>query len=50
MGTLREDLRTFVIISHLISLRMRNFLTKVVEKIKTQILYSISFFQKSCPL
>jgi hypothetical protein len=33
-GTLDEDLRTFVIISRSVCLRMRNAQTKVVEKIK----------------
>jgi hypothetical protein len=37
-------------ISRWIILRMRNFQNKVVEKIKTHILCSITFFRKSCLL
>jgi len=42
--TLPEDLRTFMIISDSILLRMRNDLDKVVEKIKIHVLCSINFF------
>jgi hypothetical protein len=43
MGTLHEDVFTFMTISRYISLRMRNALEKVVEKIKTNISCSITF-------
>jgi hypothetical protein len=36
--------------THSILLRMRAFQTKVAEKIKTHILYSVTFFRKSCGL
>ena len=42
--TLHEYLVAFMIISRLIPLRMRNISDKVVEKIKTHILCSITFF------
>jgi len=42
-GTLHEDRYTFLIISRSVLLRMRNVSAKVVEKIKTHILYSITF-------
>ena len=47
MGTLHEDPRSFLIIFRSVLLGMRNFQTRVVEKIKTRILYSITFFRKS---
>jgi len=34
-GTLHEDLCTFMLVSHGILLRIRNFQTEIVEKIKT---------------
>jgi hypothetical protein len=43
MGTLHEDLCTFIIISRSILLRMRNTSEQFVEKIKTHILCSIIF-------
>ena len=43
MGTLHEDLFIFMTISRSVLLRIRNILSKIVEKIKTQILCSISF-------
>jgi hypothetical protein len=44
MGILREYLWTFIITSRVIVFRMINISDKVVEKIKTHILYSIFFF------
>ena len=43
-GTLHEDLRTSVIISRCILRRMGNASDRVVEKIKTHILHSVTFF------
>jgi hypothetical protein len=43
MDTLYEDQYTFMI-PRSVLLRMRNFSEKVVEKMKTQILGSITFF------
>jgi hypothetical protein len=48
--TLHEDLSTFMIISRSIFLRTRNVSKKVVEKIKTHILCSVSFSRKWCLL
>ena len=48
-GTLHDDQYTFLIISRSFLLRMRNFQTKVVEKTKTRILCSITFFPKIVP-
>ena len=42
-GTLHEDQYTFLIISHSLLHRMRNIWDKIVEKIKTHILWSILF-------
>ena len=42
-GTLHEYQYTFLIISRPVLLRMRNFSDKIVEKIKTRILYSMNF-------
>jgi hypothetical protein len=42
-GTLHEDLRTFMIVPFCPLLRMKNISDKVVEKIKTPILYSIPY-------
>jgi len=50
MGTLHEDQYIFFIISRAFFLRMRIFQTKVVMKIKTHILYSVTCFRKSCRL
>ena len=44
VGTLHGDVFTFTVISRLILLRMRNFTGKFVEKIKTRMLCSITFF------
>jgi hypothetical protein len=44
MSTLLQDQYTFLIISCSVLLRMRNVSEKFVEKIKTLILYPISFF------
>jgi hypothetical protein len=49
-GTSHEDLSTFMIVYRWILLIMRNVSDKVVEKIKTHILCSITFFQTSCLL
>ena len=46
---IHEDQYTFLII-HNLFLEWEMFLTKVVEKIKTHILCSITVFQKSCNL
>ena len=43
-GTSHEDQFSFFIISRSFLLRMRNVSTKIVEKIKTHILSSITFF------
>ena len=45
-GTLQEDQYTFWSISHSVLLRMRNVSDEILEKIKTQILCSITFSQK----
>ena len=50
MGTLHGDQYIFLIISVSVLLRMRNVSDKIVEKIKTHILYSNFFFRKSCRL
>jgi hypothetical protein len=42
-GYLHEDLCTFMIISRSVLLRIRNVSEKVVQKIKTHILCSITF-------
>ena len=46
-GTLYENVCTFMTISHLILLKNRHVSDKVVEKIKTHILHSITFFSKN---
>ena len=43
-GTLHEDRYTFFIISRSVLLRMRNVSDTIFEKIKTHILYSVTFF------
>jgi len=48
MGTSHEDQYIFLIIFRLVLLRMRNILTKVVEKIRTHFLFSS--FLKPCRL
>jgi hypothetical protein len=48
--TLHEDVFTFVTVTCWILLRIRNVSGKVVEKLKTHILCSITVFRKSCPL
>jgi hypothetical protein len=50
MGTLHKDLCTLMIISRWIIFKTRNFKTKLVEKTKTRIFSSLTFFQKSCRL
>jgi hypothetical protein len=49
-GTLLEDQCTFFIISSSFLLECELFQTKVVEKIKTHILWSVTCFRKSCRL
>ena len=49
-GALHKDLCAFKTISRSILLRMRNVLDKVVQKIKTHILGSMTSFRKSCLL
>ena len=49
-GTLHEDVFTFMAICRWILLRMINVYVKVVEKIKTHILCSVTFSWKSCRL
>jgi hypothetical protein len=46
-GTLRDDRYTFLIMPCLTILRLRNFLDKVVNKIKTRFLFSITFFNRA---
>jgi len=46
VGTLREDLHTFMIISRSILLKMRNISDNNIKKDKTLSLYSITFFHK----
>jgi len=46
-GTLHEDIRTFMISSRSIFLRVRNILGKTVERIETHVLSSITFFSKN---
>jgi hypothetical protein len=46
-GTLHEDLSKFMIISRSVLFRMRNVLNKAVEKVKTPILCSITFFSET---
>jgi len=41
VGTLHEDLCTFMIISRSVLPRMRNFSDKTVEEIKTHVMFSI---------
>jgi hypothetical protein len=43
-GTLHEDQYTFLIISHLILLQMKNVSDKIVGEIKSCILCPVSFF------
>jgi len=50
MGTWRQDLCTFFNISLNSSENEQIFQTKLVEKIKTYILCTITVFRKSCPL
>ena len=49
MGTTREDQYTFLIISRSFLLRMRLLQTNVTEKIKTHILFSVTFLSKIVP-
>jgi hypothetical protein len=49
-STFYEDLRTSTTVSCSVLLKWEMFQTKVVEKIKTQILCSKFFFRKSCRL
>jgi hypothetical protein len=47
MVTLHEDVSIFMTISCWTLLRLRNILDEYLEKIKTHILCSITFFRKS---
>ena len=49
LGTLHEDQNTFMVVSPSVLLRMRN-VSKIVEKIKTDSLRSITTFSKIVPL
>jgi len=44
--TLHEDHYTFMVISLSILLRLGDVSYKIIEKIKTHILYSVTFFPK----
>jgi len=50
MGTLNDDQKIFLIISHLFLIRMWNVQRRVIEEIKTHIFSSVTFFRKSCRL
>jgi len=50
MGTSHEGLFTFMIIYGQFLFRMRNVSDRVLGTIKTPILYSVTFFWKSCHL
>jgi hypothetical protein len=45
MDTFHEDLHIFMILYHQILLRMRTVQTKFVDKMKTHILCSITFYE-----
>jgi len=47
MGTLHKDQCIFMIISRSVLLRIKNVSDKVVERIKTYILRSITFFPEN---
>jgi hypothetical protein len=47
-NTLHEEQYTFVILSRSLLLIMRNDSDKIAEKIKTHILWSITFFSQNC--
>ena len=47
---MKTYVRIFMTISRRIILTMSNVQDKVVEKIKTHIMFNYLFFQKSCPL
>ena len=50
-GYLRHHQHTFMIMSRLIVLRIRNVLDRIFEKIKTQFMFpGLFFFRKSCRL
>jgi hypothetical protein len=44
MGTLHADQYTFLILSYLILLKIKNVTDKTVEKIRTCILCTVTFF------
>jgi len=50
LGTLYEDVRTFMTEFRSVLLRVINLSGKFVQKIKTHILYSTTFSRKSCHL
>ena len=49
-GTVHKVVFVFMIVSRRILLRMRSVIDRVVEKLKIHILYSVTFFRKSCHL
>jgi hypothetical protein len=49
-GTLHADLCAFVITSSVILVRMRNVAEKMIIKIQTHVLCSITFFPKILPI
>ena len=49
-GTLHEDVFAFLTISRWILLRIRNISDRILVKIRTHVLYSITFLRKSCCL
>jgi len=50
MGISHEDQYTFLVISCSFLLRVRNTSDRIVEKIKTHILHSVTLFQELCHL
>jgi hypothetical protein len=47
MSSLHEDVCAFMMISRRVLLRMKSVSFQVVEKIKTHVLYSITFFSEN---
>jgi len=50
MGTSHEDQYKFLVISCSFLLRMRNTSDRIVEKVRTHILYWVTLFQELCCL
>jgi hypothetical protein len=48
-GTLLEDQYTFLTISRLVPLTVRNVSDRIIEKIKTRVLYSVTFVPEIVP-